>query len=177
MERCFRDVEVCVITHSAPKADMKQRAASFWVLLPISWRSHYDPWLITVLRIEGVGWISEPVIVGRLIRSQEQDGVLHLIDFSRPAHWNEAHPFGPDGRICGATRCAHRRHDAGVNRVGTDIDRDGREPVDPVPPGTVLLAEPRQIGSAAEEPLVCMTHRWREMDSNHRFRGRRPASS
>jgi len=45
----------CVITHSAPKADMKQRAASFWVLLPISWRSHYDPWLITVSRIEGVG--------------------------------------------------------------------------------------------------------------------------
>src|SRR6516162_10304875 len=37
------------------------------------------------------------------------------------AHWNEAHSFGPDGRIGGAAGCAHRRHDAGMNRVGADI--------------------------------------------------------
>src|SRR5215469_4419956 len=66
-------------------------------------------------------WISEPGDVGRLIGSQEQDGVRHFVDFSRPAHWNEAHSFGPDGRIGGATGCTHRRHDAGMNRVGADI--------------------------------------------------------
>src|SRR6516225_10414833 len=59
--------------------------------------------------------------VGRLIGSQEQDGVCHLVYFPRPAHWNEAHSFSPDSRIGGATGCAHRRHDAGMNRVGADI--------------------------------------------------------
>src|SRR5215813_3208511 len=62
--------------------------------------------------------------VGRLIGSQEQDGVRHLVNFSRPAHWNKAHAFGPDGRIGSATGCAHRRHDAGVRseerRVGKE---------------------------------------------------------
>src|SRR6266446_9610310 len=37
--------------------------------------------------------------VGRLIGSQEQDGVRHLVNFSRPAHRNDAHAFGPHGRI------------------------------------------------------------------------------
>jgi len=53
--------------------------------------------------------------VGRLIRSQEQDGVRHLVNFARSAHRNEAHAFGPDGGIGGSTGCAHWRHDAGMN--------------------------------------------------------------
>src|SRR5437763_6007480 len=73
--------------------------------------------------------------VGRLIGSQEQYGVGHLVKFSRPAHRNDAHAFGPHGGIGGATGCAHRRHDAGMNRVGADLvlrvlhrDRFGHQP-------------------------------------------------
>jgi len=53
--------------------------------------------------------------VGRLIGSQEQNGVRHIVNFSGPAHRNDAHAFGPHGGIRGATGCAHRRYDAGVN--------------------------------------------------------------
>src|SRR5208283_581798 len=59
--------------------------------------------------------------VGRLIGSQEQNGVRHLVNLSRPPHRNDPHPFGPHGGIGGATGCAHRRHDAGMNRVGADL--------------------------------------------------------
>src|SRR5215472_14321543 len=59
--------------------------------------------------------------IRRLIGSQEQNGGRHLVNFSRPAHRNEAHAFGPDSRIGGANGCAHRRHDAGMNRVGADL--------------------------------------------------------
>src|SRR5690349_9818216 len=45
--------------------------------------------------------------VRRLVRSEEQDGVRHLVNLSRAAHRNDAHAFGPDSRIGGATRCAH----------------------------------------------------------------------
>jgi hypothetical protein len=58
---------------------------------------------------------------GRLIGSQEQYGVGHLVNLSRPAHRNDTHAFGAHGGIGGATGCAHRRHDAGMNRVGADL--------------------------------------------------------
>ncbi len=66
-------------------------------------------------------WISDPVIYGRLIRRQEQNGVGHLIDLPRPPHRNDIHPFGTDGGIGGPARCAHWRHDAGMHRVGADL--------------------------------------------------------
>ena len=41
--------------------------------------------------------------VGRFIGSQEQNGVGYLVDFSRPAHRDYAHTFGPDGGV-GSTK-------------------------------------------------------------------------
>ena len=49
--------------------------------------------------------------VGRLIGSQEQDGVRHLVNFPWPAHWNEAHSFGPES-VRGAATTANRRSGA-----------------------------------------------------------------
>jgi 2-methylcitrate dehydratase PrpD len=54
-------------------------------------------------------------------------------------------------------------------------------PAAPVAPGLFALAElrpvsctprMRDVGSTAEEPMVCTTLRWREVDSNFRFRAR-----
>jgi hypothetical protein len=61
--------------------------------------------------------------VGRLIGSQEENGVRHLVNFSRPVHRNDVHAFAPHGGIGGATAGAHRWHDAGMNRVGADHDQ------------------------------------------------------
>jgi len=58
--------------------------------------------------------------VGRLIESQKQNGIGHFLNFSGPAHRNDPHAFCPHGRIGGAAGCAHRRHDAGMNRVSAD---------------------------------------------------------
>ena len=59
--------------------------------------------------------------VGRFIGSQEQNGVRHLVNLSWPAHRHYAHAFGSHGGVGSATRCAHWRHDAGMNRVGADV--------------------------------------------------------
>ena len=37
--------------------------------------------------------------VGRFIGSEEQNGVGHLVNLSRAAHRNDAHAFGPHGRL------------------------------------------------------------------------------
>src|SRR5436305_11661728 len=52
--------------------------------------------------------------IRRLVGSQKQNGVGYLVNFPRPAHRNDAHAFGPHGRIGGATGCAHWRHEAGI---------------------------------------------------------------
>jgi hypothetical protein len=67
------------------------------------------------------------------MEDEEHNG-LGDVDFSGPAHQDDAHAVGAQRGIGGATGCAHGRHDAGMNGVGADVatgctrDRFGHEP-------------------------------------------------